>query len=506
MGGRSAAWQALGLLCLTLVAWLPGLGRQEFVGTEDLRVQVAREMLQNGDWLVPSLHGRPLLTKPPLHAWVLAGAMTLTGRSDPFTARLPSLLALAAVVTAAGLAARRAGGPRAGWVAGAGYLLALNTLKNGANAEIDPLFAALTAGMVLAWGRAVEEGGPGSRALLAGLLGGLAALAKGPAVLPFLAGALLAGPVAGRGRPRLGPLLAFLLPLLALGLAWPVALALRGIPEGAVGQGSELLLAWTPERCFRTLTWPLALLVAGAPLALVVPWRLRAPGRAFLDRYLVAAVLVAFLLLLIPANKSTRYLLPCLPLMAVAGALRLELRGATPAFVRGVAAAFLVAAAAALPFLARDLPPRGAAVLGALALAAVVAARLAPRAPALALALLVVPARATVPGVYVPVWEARGESLRPAAAALGGLLEGRRRLAVVALQTPRLYLGLPVTARWYPDLRSLAEDLEGEGGPEAILLPAERLSETGLPGWRVAGRVPLESRREVVVLIPAAGG
>ncbi len=505
MQGRSAAWQALGLVLLTFLAWLPGLGRQEFVGTEDLRVQVAREMLEGGDWLVPSLHGRPLLTKPPLHSWVLAGTIALTGRHDPFTARLPSLLALAALVAAAGLAARRAGGPRAGWLAGLGYLLALNTLKNGANAEIDPLFAALAAGMVLAWGRAVETGGAGP-AWGAGLLGGLAALAKGPAVLPFVAGALLAGPLAGRGRPRPARLLAFLLPLLALGLAWPVALALRGIPPDAFGQGSELLLAWTPERWWRTATFPLALLVAGAPLAPVVLWRRRGPGRAFLDRFLAAAVLVAFLLLLLPANKSTRYLLPCLPLLAVAGALRLELRGATPTLVRGWAVVLLVAATAALPFLASELPPSGAAALAAVGLLAFLAVRLAGVRPVLALALLVVPVRALVPRVYVPVWEARGESLHPATAALADLLGGRRTLAVVGLQTPRLYLSLPVEPTWYPDLASFRAARARGARPEAVLVHAAWLPEGGLAGYRPAGEVPLEEHRKLLVLVAAGGG
>src|SRR5215831_21298270 len=42
-----------------------GLSTGPFYRTEGLRALVAVEMLRSGDWIVPTLYGQPLLTKPP---------------------------------------------------------------------------------------------------------------------------------------------------------------------------------------------------------------------------------------------------------------------------------------------------------------------------------------------------------------------------------------------------------------------------------------------------------
>ena len=59
----------------------------------------AREMLQSGDWIMPTFNGELRLEKTPLSYWLVAGLGWITGRTDEFTARLPS--AVFAVLTAA---------------------------------------------------------------------------------------------------------------------------------------------------------------------------------------------------------------------------------------------------------------------------------------------------------------------------------------------------------------------------------------------------------------------
>src|ERR1041384_1815496 len=48
----------------------------------------AREMLASGNWLTPTNDGAPLLTRPPLTYWLIAGSYEAFGRTAT-AARLP---------------------------------------------------------------------------------------------------------------------------------------------------------------------------------------------------------------------------------------------------------------------------------------------------------------------------------------------------------------------------------------------------------------------------------
>jgi 4-amino-4-deoxy-L-arabinose transferase-like glycosyltransferase len=52
----------------------------------------AREMLESGDWILPTCNGEPRLQKTPLSYWLVAGLAKITGRVDEFTTRLPSVI------------------------------------------------------------------------------------------------------------------------------------------------------------------------------------------------------------------------------------------------------------------------------------------------------------------------------------------------------------------------------------------------------------------------------
>lgn len=71
------------------------LGDLAFVGSDEPRyARVAEEMRQSADYIVPTLHGRPWLEKPPLYYWLAAASYSLFGVSEK-SARLPSALAAA---------------------------------------------------------------------------------------------------------------------------------------------------------------------------------------------------------------------------------------------------------------------------------------------------------------------------------------------------------------------------------------------------------------------------
>ncbi len=83
----------LALLCLCggllLVTGLGDMGLTD--RDEGSNAEAAREMLDTGDWISPTLNGAPRYAKPAGTYWIIGGAYALFGVSD-VTARLPSAL------------------------------------------------------------------------------------------------------------------------------------------------------------------------------------------------------------------------------------------------------------------------------------------------------------------------------------------------------------------------------------------------------------------------------
>ncbi|MCK9555278.1 glycosyltransferase family 39 protein [bacterium] len=61
--------------------------------TQEARIAVtAREALEDGNWLIPTLNGAPRLKKPPLMTWIVALSYKCFGKINEFSARFPSVL------------------------------------------------------------------------------------------------------------------------------------------------------------------------------------------------------------------------------------------------------------------------------------------------------------------------------------------------------------------------------------------------------------------------------
>ena len=48
---------------------------------ESRNLIAAREMVEEGNWLIPTMNGELRLAKPPLPTWISAGQLLLTGNS-----------------------------------------------------------------------------------------------------------------------------------------------------------------------------------------------------------------------------------------------------------------------------------------------------------------------------------------------------------------------------------------------------------------------------------------
>src|SRR6266478_5863328 len=83
------------LLAVTAALTLPGLGAISLWDIDEgLNAEAAREMLESGDWVVPTFNFKPRTSKPALLYWLQALAYQQLGVNE-FSARLPSVLAAA---------------------------------------------------------------------------------------------------------------------------------------------------------------------------------------------------------------------------------------------------------------------------------------------------------------------------------------------------------------------------------------------------------------------------
>lgn len=311
------------LLLVTLVVCLPAWTIPDLHGTEGRRVQITVEMMQSGDWLVPTLGWEPTWAKPPLHYWLLAGSRWLFGDSV-LAMRLPSVVLAFASAWLAGELLRRHFGSVTGWLGAVAMLCAPVGLFEWPTAEIDPGFASLTAMSLwsLATGVARERRG---LVFVSGVFAGLALLDKGPPFFLFAVGAYL---VWWRHRRLRHGLLHFA-PALALPLVWVVLVWISRVSPAealaAAGEESVGRLSLFSMASLRAIPayWLRALAVQ-LPFVLWCFWEWRGNRDARMDagdltlRMCSGAAVVAVVLFMFFPGRPTRYLLPNIPLFTFA--------------------------------------------------------------------------------------------------------------------------------------------------------------------------------------------
>src|ERR1700736_2291506 len=160
-----------------------GLGPFGLIGADEPRyAQVAREMLERGDWITPVLGGQAWLEKPPLYYWQAMLAYAVFGVSDA-AARVPAAIDATLLVIAVYLFFRRF---RRGVELDAALITAscAGVIGYARAASMDmALASAFTIGMLAWW--AWRETAKRTYLLLFFAFLALGTLAKGP-VAPFL--------------------------------------------------------------------------------------------------------------------------------------------------------------------------------------------------------------------------------------------------------------------------------------------------------------------------------
>ncbi len=334
--------------------------------TEARYAEVARKMLETGNWVTPlDTYTRPFWAKPPLSTWVSAASMGIFGVNE-FAARLPALLlSLGAIALILPVARRHhgEGGALAATLVLAGSLLFY--VAAGAVMTDAALMFCTTLSLVAFWRALHEPGRLWGYLFFVGL--GLGLLAKGPLAvvlvgMPVGLWVILRREWAALWR-RLPWILGTLL-MLAIAVPWYAAAEVRTpgfLDYFIVGEHVRRFLdpGWKGDlygfahATPRGMIWPYALVALLPWSAAAIPWLLRHRRVAFAAgsepagwmSFLILWSVMTLVFFTLSGNIIWPYSLPMIPGFALLAA---ALWARVPGGGRALAPIALVSAFAAL--------------------------------------------------------------------------------------------------------------------------------------------------------------
>ena len=336
---RALAW----LLLAALLVLGAGIGlRDPWPSDEPRFALVAKHMVESGDWLFPHRGSELYSDKPPMLMWLQALSYTVVGNWR-IAFLLPSLLAGLGTLWLVWDMGRRLFSPRAGLLAAIAVLSALMFSFQFKRAQIDPLITFLITGANWALLRHLLGGPHWKYYWLGCFAAGLGVITKGVGVIALLmllpyALARRAGwsGLSATGQPGDGwrwaaGALAFLAAIALWLVPMVVAALSRGTPE-YLGYMNDILFNQTARRYAGQVGghygkgWYYfipVLLLHFFPLSLAYAsgWREWRAGWSARDgRYalLLGWCVLVFLFFTAAGGKREVYILPMLPLLAVA--------------------------------------------------------------------------------------------------------------------------------------------------------------------------------------------
>lgn len=322
------------LLCAALFA-IRITGPTDLEGyAQMLNVGYVMDMMWQGNWLVQHNIENGIMSKPPLHTWLIAPFAAALGINH-LSLSLPSLFS----VLGLSLLLFHVGRQRFGIVAGGFAALAMVLASPMMDKQItlvrtDPLFALTIAAAAFAAFDAWEKGKNG-RWTLFWLAGALATLTKGPLGLLLAAGGLLCyfwekrtdpGTQAPRGSHLAGIALFLIIVLGWFLLAYQQAgseLTDKQFGEELVGQAVG---AHKPPYSLRNALTPTGFLLMRflpfSPFLFYALWRVfrspaENPGERRFERFLTCWLLLGVLLFSVIKHQRPDHLLPLWPAAAL---------------------------------------------------------------------------------------------------------------------------------------------------------------------------------------------
>ena len=320
------------LAALVAAVYVPRLVDLSIRGEESRWAQVAYEMIQTGDWLVPRQQGVVFADRPPLHSWAIAVMSLALGDVNLLSVRLPSVIFVMLTSLVIYAYTRQFLSRVGALAAGAAYATMLHVLELGRLGETDATLALFMSASLLAWHTGYMRRWPAALTWsLGGALAALAALAKGPQAPVYFAGGTIMYLLLNRDWR-------FLLSW-SHALGWCVFAAVLGawlVPFTLAQDAGAVASIWTQEghlasrfmyptvgeALLRWARYPVESFGAMLPWSLTLlcysSRRFRAalgPTRPYV-RFLATCCLVAFPTCWLPAYSVPRYFMPLYPCLA----------------------------------------------------------------------------------------------------------------------------------------------------------------------------------------------
>ncbi len=178
------------LVLLCLGVYFTRLTTLTIRGEESRWAQVAYEMRQTGDLIVPRQQGQPFPDRPPLNSWAMILVSAVLGEWNLAAVRLPAVLATTATTLLVYWYTRQFLTRTAALAAGAAYATMAQVLQLGRLAESDALLTLCVSASLLVWHAGYMRRWPIAATWAAGYaLAALAGLAKGPQGPVYFVGA-----------------------------------------------------------------------------------------------------------------------------------------------------------------------------------------------------------------------------------------------------------------------------------------------------------------------------
>jgi 4-amino-4-deoxy-L-arabinose transferase-like glycosyltransferase len=323
--------EVLVLLLVVLAAFVVRLGDVSMRGEEPRRAQVAFELVERSDWIVPREQGEPFLSRPPFHNWLIALSTLVCGTRDAWAVRLPSVLALLLTVLLLYGYARTYLSRTGALAAGVAFLTLGEMFTTGCQAETEMVFISLVSGSLLLWHWGEINRWPETRTwVLCYLCVGLGVLTKGPQPPVYFLGTV-GGYLLWTGQWRRliqRPHLTGCLVGAALVVTWLVLVARQeGWPvvwNVVLHDSAGRMSIWKPGLILEHLVrYPVEVLGCTLPWSLLLLCYLQGDLRRSLARahpqvvFLGICVGVAFPTCWIPPSGETRYFAPLYPCLAL---------------------------------------------------------------------------------------------------------------------------------------------------------------------------------------------
>jgi len=290
----------------------------------------AREMLESGEWIVPTYNGEPRLQKTPLSYWLVAGLAQITGQVDEFTARMPSVIFAVLSVAAVMYFVNQWLSFRIAILSAAVWATSLGYIRYSHNARPEMALTFLIMLCFLSFYSAITANSRKRQVaymLIFWTSFGVANLAKGPAPLPLVLMPLFFYVAVFRQWkqiPKLLPIIGMVI-FLAIVLPWPLAVAYKMDWNlatwkhefvdrffGTYASGHKPLYYYLPKMFQFTMPW-----AAFVPFALAAPFYAVWNKKQTVMKFLWLWFVVDLAFLTISGGKRQHYIMPMIPAMCI---------------------------------------------------------------------------------------------------------------------------------------------------------------------------------------------